>query len=99
MVLFLIQIFSTLLKYYHILVFKFFPMYSNGTFFVAEFWDFSKMVPFLFVIFWYFFLMVPFFVAEFSHISQLVPYLLQNFRTCLKWYHFCFIFFAFCSNR
>ena len=33
-----------------------------------------------------------FFVAEFSHITQLVPYFLQEFRTFLKWYHFCFIF-------
>ena len=35
--------------------------------------------------------MVPFFVAEFSQILQLVLYLLQNFRTFLKWHHFCFI--------
>ena len=57
------------------------------------------MVPFLFVIFWHFCLMVPFFVAKFSHIPQFIPYLLLNFRTFLKWYHFCFIFFALCLNR
>ena len=34
---------------------KFFTLYSNGTFFVAELWNFSKMVPFLFVIFGTFF--------------------------------------------
>ena len=90
----LVSDFCTLLKWYHILVFKIFHTVvctrmvpflllnfgtlKNGTIFVCDFLYFS--------------LMVPFFVAEFSHIPQLVPYLLQNCRTFLKWYHFCFIF-------
>ena len=37
MVLFLPLIFCTFLKWYHILVFKFVSLYSDGTIFVAEF--------------------------------------------------------------
>ena len=58
-------------------------MRPNGTFFGAEFWNFSKMVPFLFVIFGIIFCCQIFahssigtlFVTKFSHFSQMVPFL------------------------
>ena len=91
LVAFLFQNFHTLFQWYHF-CFRFFALCSNGTIFwllfVAEFWNFSKMVPFLFVIFGTF--LLPNFRTFLN--SQLVPYLLQNVCPFRKWYYFCFIF-------
>ena len=79
--------------------FQIFSHYSNGTIFVAEFWNFSKMVPFLFVIFgtflsWYHF------CCRIFALCSMVPYFgFQIFFTLfLEWYLICYIIFALFSN-
>ena len=71
-------------------ILKKFPVFSLKSVILGA--KLTKISSTIFVCdFWYFSLMVPFFVAEFFAQSS-IPYLLQNFRTFLKWYHFCLFF-------
>ena len=91
MVPFLFHIFSHFAQMVPYFGFQNFSHYSNGTFFVAEFCNFS--IAFLFVIFCTFnecyhffahFSIGTLFVTKFSHFSQMVPFLFYFFRTLLK---------------
>ena len=102
MVPFLFQIFHTLLKWYHILVFKIFHTTRMVPFLLLNFGTFLKWYHFCCQIFAHssigtFFCSKIFalfsngtiFVSDFSHFAQMVPYLLFWFSN----------FFTLCSNK